>query len=183
MQAYRLAVMAAGLTLPLVVANAPAQAQVDDAIVLEIMRQCARIDDATARLACFDNNIRPSSGAPARATVPGQSPAPLGTADAPVRGSAVRGFGSEDVRQPDRFNAPAGELEELTTSVTSVNELQPGIYRLTLADGAQWQFAESVPNAYRPPRQGSQVTIDRGALGSFLLSFDNQAAVRVRRIR
>lgn len=183
MQAYRLAALAAGLTLPLAAVPLPAQAQVDDAIVLDIMRQCARIDDATARLACYDNNVRAAGAAPARNTVPGQMAAPQDGSAAPVRGSAVTGFGSEDVRRPERFDTPPGQIDELTARVTAVRMLQPGVYRLTLEDGAQWQFSENVPNSYRPPREGSVVTIDRAALGSFLMAFDNQMSVRVRRIR
>ena len=183
MQAYRLATLAVGLTLPLAALPQAAQAQVDDAIVLEIMRQCARIDDANARLACYDNNVRTSGAAPARAAAPSRPVTPQNSVVAPTRGSAVSGFGSETVRTPDRFETPPNELDELTTSVTAVQMLQPGVYRLTLEDGAEWQFSESVPNSYRPPREGSVVTIDRAALGSFLMVFDKQMSVRVRRIR
>ncbi|WP_137679303.1 hypothetical protein [Aurantiacibacter suaedae] len=184
MKAYRLAALAAGLTLPLAALPQAAQAQVDDAIVLEILRQCARIDDTGARLACYDNNVRQSGSVPAQAAAPTRAVAPQDTAPAPTRGSAVTGFGSEDVRTPERFaSTQSNEPDELTTSVTAVRMLQPGIYRLTLEDGAEWQFSEGVPNSYRPPREGSVVTIDRAALGSFLMVFDNQMAVRVRRIR
>src|SRR5690606_33645260 len=37
---------------------APAAAQVPDNVLINIMRECAKIDDPTARLACYDNNIR-----------------------------------------------------------------------------------------------------------------------------
>src|SRR5690554_4011201 len=36
---------------------ASAAAQVSDSAVLNIMRECAKIDDPSARLACYDNNI------------------------------------------------------------------------------------------------------------------------------
>ena len=49
---------------------------VADNIVLNIMRECARIDDPTARLACYDNNIRAAGGNPN--SVPGQMGAPSG---------------------------------------------------------------------------------------------------------
>ena len=53
--ALRASFLLAGATVA--VAALPATAQVSDQIVLNIMRECAKIDDATARLACYDNNI------------------------------------------------------------------------------------------------------------------------------
>ncbi len=174
------AMTAAGLSLALL--SSPAAAQVDDAIVLNILRNCAQIDDATARLACYDNNIR-AAGGQARPAVPGEMDAPQGGRGAPVNTSGASGFGRENIRTPDRFETPAGELDELRARVRSVSERQRGVYLLTLEDGAQWLFSESVPFAYRPPRSGDQVEIDRGALGSFLMTFDSQRSVRVERVR
>ena len=188
MQAFRAsAVMAAGLSLAALAA--PVQAQVADNIVLDILRQCARIDDATARLACYDNNIRSagaSTSGQARSAVPGATARPQGGA-APLAGpsGAAGGFGSEDVRTrtPDRFEAPASEASQLTARVSAVSEREPGIYLLTLEDGAQWVFGESVSMGYRVPRAGSTVSIERAALGSYLMVFDNQRSVRIRRMR
>lgn len=170
------------LGLILALTASPAMAQVDDAIVLNILRNCAQIDDATARLACYDNNIRAAGGQP-RNSVPGNMPTPLRGGSAPLDSSGPSGFGAEDIRTQDRFATPAGQVDELRARVSSVSERQPGVYMVTLEDGAQWLFAESVPFSYRVPARGDQVEIDRGALGSFLLSYDRQASVRVRRVR
>lgn len=161
---------------------APAAAQVNDAIVLNIMRECAKIDDPTARLACYDNNIRSAVAAP-RAAVPGQAPVPQGGA-APVAGNTPRGFGAETVRT-EQPSAPVAnsQAREISANVASVSQRGPGIYLLTLEGGAQWQFAEGVGQSYRVPRAGSSVEIERGALGGFLMHFDNQQAVSVRRVR
>jgi hypothetical protein len=181
MTAFRATVLAIA-SAPLALMAMPAQAQIDDAIVLDIMRQCARIDDATARLACYDNNVRVGNTSVARPSVPGAMPRPQsGAAIAPNNGAT--GFGREDVRGPERFEIPAGEIEELTARVRTVEQLNQGTYLLTLEDGAVWQFAETVDFAYRPPRAGSTISIDRAALGSFLMVFDSQRSVRVRRIR
>lgn len=181
MTAFRATVLAIA-SAPLALMATPAQAQIDDAIVLDIMRQCARIDDASARLACYDNNVRVGNTNAPRPSVPGAMPRPQsGTAIAPNNGAT--GFGREDVRGPERFETPAGEIEELTARVSSVVQQTQGVYLLTLEDGAVWQFAETVDFAYRPPRSGSTISIDRAALGSFLMVFDNQRSVRVRRIR
>ncbi len=169
-------------SLPLAFVATPASAQVDDAIVLNILRNCAQIDDATARLACYDNNIR-AAGGQARPAVPGEMEAPQGGRGAPVDTRGPSGFGREDVRTADRFERPASQMDEMRARVRSVQERQRGIYLLTLEDGAQWLFSESVPFAYRAPRPGDSIEIDRAALGSFLMTFDDQRSVRVERVR
>ncbi|MFC3099513.1 hypothetical protein [Altererythrobacter lauratis] len=162
----------------------PGAAQIADDVAINILRECSRIDDPSARLACYDNNIRNVGGA-ARNTIPGQVQAQGGAAPAVVgNAGGVSGFGREDVRTPERFNsAPAGEAFSINARVSSVRQRQPGIYALTLEDGAEWIFSNSVSASYRPPQAGSVVEIRRGALGSFLMRFDNQESVRVRRQR
>jgi len=158
----------------------PAAAQVEDGIVLNILRECARIEDASARLACYDNNIR-SAGAQARTSVPGRMDTPAGGGEAPA--SPVGGFGSEDVRTA-RSSAPSQATEQsLSARVAQVDPLEPGIYVLTLADGARWQFTDGVDQAYKVPRNGDTVAIERAALGSYLMRFEGQQGVRIRRIR
>ena len=176
------AIALAATAVPLLVLAAPASAQVSDEIVLNILRNCAQIDDPTARLACYDNNIV-QAGGQARSSVPGQMGVPSGGGGAPVNTSGPSGFGREDVRTPDRFNTPAGEIDELRARIAGVSMQQPGVYLVTLEDGAQWQFAETVPFSYRPPRVGDRITIDRASMGSFLMVVDGQTSVRVRRIR
>ena len=160
----------------------PAQAQVADEIVLNIMRECAKIDDPTARLACYDNNIRNAGASPRRA-VPGAMPTPAGGAGAPVAAGAAQGFGREDVPDPGRFSTPAGEVAAIAAYVADVDQIRPNQYRITLQDGAVWEFTEATSPSYRPPRAGGEVEIERGSLGSFLLQYDNQTGVRVRRVR
>lgn len=164
--------------------SAPAAAQVDDSIVLNILRQCAQIDEPGARLACYDNNVRTGAAASSapqpRAAAP-SAPQPGAVPPAPARGP--EGFGSESVRSPERFARPAEEASSITAQVASVRQREPGIYLVALEDGAQWLFNEGVASSYRTPRSGSRVHIERGALGSFLLRFDNQAPVPVRRVQ
>lgn len=180
MKAFRATILTAAV-VPMALAASSASAQVDDDVVLSIMRQCARIDDATARLACYDNNVRVGNSNTPRPAVPGVMARPQGSTPAPNNGAT--GFGREDVRGPERFETPAGEIEELTARVSNVEQVNQGGYLLTLEDGAQWIFAETVDFSYRPPRAGSTIEIDRAALGSFLMVFDSQRSVRVRRVR
>lgn len=161
-------------------AGAPANAQMDQNTAVNILRECARIDDASARLACYDNNIRNVGGTP-RSTVPGTVQVQGGSA--PVAANNARGFGAEDVRTPERFAVPTSQLQEIDAKIAAIRPREPGIYAFTLDDGAEWLFAESVSSGYRLPRAGSTVEIERGALGSFLMRFDDQSPVPVRRVR
>jgi hypothetical protein len=163
----------------------PAAAQVPDNIVLNIMRECAKIDDPTARLACYDNNIRSAGGNPRN--VPGQGPVVRG-GGAPNAGNpgGPEGFGADSMRDPERFEtyeARGQGPDEISTRVTAVSERQPGIFLVTIEGGAQWLFTESVKSNFGPPTPGDSVKIERGALGSFLMQVDGQQSVRVRRIR
>jgi len=179
MFAHRATILAAGAA-SLLLAGAPAGAQMDQATAVNILRECARIDDASARLACYDNNIRNVGGTP-RTSVPGQAQVQGGSA--PVATNSVSGFGAEDVRTPQRYSAPAGQLQQVNVRIASVRPREPGVYALTLEDGAEWLFAEGVSPGYRMPRPGALVEIERGGLGSFLMRFDGQVGVPVRRIR
>lgn len=168
-----------------VVGAMPAAAQVPDNVVLNIMRECARIDDPTARLACYDNNIRAAGGNPR--SVPGQGPVVRGGA-APGAGasSGPGGFGGESVKTDERFDSYEQRglgPDAITARVTAAVQREPGIYLVTIDGDAQWLFSESVSRTFRPPTRGASVEIQRGALGSFLMVIDGQQAVRVRRVR
>lgn len=178
MFAHRVAIILAGSTalacLPL-----PVAAQVAEGITLNILRECSRIDDPSARLACYDNNMR-AAGGQARSTVPGQVQVQGGGAVATDNRPA--GFGREDLAVPQAARAQAYGPDEITATVTEITQRGPGIYVMTLEGGAEWVFAESVGMSYVPPRRGSQVEIRRGSMDSFLMRFNNQTSVRVRRV-
>ena len=166
----------------------PATAQVADDVVLNIMRECAKIDDPTARLACYDNNIRAGGFDGRRPLVPGEGGRIAGSG-APNQGGSEygpQGFGAESVRTPERFESYEQRglgPDEITARITAVREREPGIYLITLEGGAQWLFTNTAPRGFRPPQRGDTVEVMRASLGSFLLRFDNQTSIRVRRIR
>jgi hypothetical protein len=158
----------------------PAIAQVPESVTLNIMRECAKIEDPTARLACYDNNIRAAGGNPR--SIPGQMAAPNG-GGAVFAAPTASGFGADDLvsSSPQRFH-PSGP-GEIAAHVASARERQPGVYLVTLDSGAQWLFAESGGRNYSPPRKGDTVTIERGALGSYLMVVGKQQAVHVTRVK
>lgn len=142
----------------------PAQAAADDAQVLARLRECGRIADVPARVACYDRQLGidmpppPDGAASARPPV---IPAPF-----PAQSPAAR-----------------PKAERITAHVTAMAERAPGIWQVTLEDGTQWQFVDAAPAAFDPPRAGAQVDIAPAALGSHILRYRGQAGLRIRRIR
>jgi hypothetical protein len=180
--AQRASIVAIGAAAAL--SAVPALAQADRAAVVDILVECAKIDDPTARLACYDNNMS-RVGATPRATVPGQTVRGVTGGAAPVETQGPQGFGYEDVRSEDpaRFQPRPGQLQEIHPRVAAVVPREPGIFLVTLDDGAQWLFAEGVTSQFRLPRRGDTIEIERGSLGSFLMRVGGQPPVPVRRIR
>lgn len=164
----------------------PAFAQVDPTITLNILRECAKIDDPTARLACFDNNVRAAGANPN--SIPGRMGVPRG-GGAVFAPPTASGFGADDLKSedPGRFhqygdNAPGGP-HEISTTVAAVREREPGAFLVTLDSGAQWQFAESMGRAYVPPKKGEKIRIEHGALGSYMMFVGKQQGVKVIRVK
>jgi hypothetical protein len=157
--------------------SAPAAAQVSNDAVLGILRECAKIGDPTARLACYDNNIRLGNVA-----VPGSGGRVQG-GGAPI---GPEGFGGSSVKSPDRFRSgeERGEgPDEIRAKVVKVQLREPGIYLVEIEGGAQWVFSQSVSRSFRIPRVGALVEIQKASLGSFLMVVDGQSGVRVRRTK
>lgn len=179
MMAHRASILlAASAPLLLMPVQAAAQANSDP------MRECAKIGDPTARLACYDS-IQPVDSAPQPQAV---APSPLpqqGSAAPAAAPAAPTGFGSETVRAPapQRQASAAQRVDSIQARVTGVVQREPGVYRIDLDDGAQWIFNQSVDRFYRVPNPGSTVEIERASLGSFVLRFDDQKPVRVRRLQ
>jgi hypothetical protein len=188
--ALRAAMVLAGAAILTLGAAGHAQApgQIPDATVLNIMRECAKIDDPTARLACYDNNIRAGGFDGRGPSMPGQGASVNGGGAPNARGGAggAAGFGSEQVKTPERFqsNEQRGTgPDEISARIASARQREPGIYLITLESGAEWLFIDTAPRSFRPPQKGDSVDISHASLGSFLMRFDNQESVRVRRIK
>ncbi|MCW2383128.1 MULTISPECIES: hypothetical protein [unclassified Sphingobium] len=149
---------------------------------------CARIGSTEARLACYDSVAQynqPQGGASSPAPVPGtagsvsasRTPTP-----APAAPAATTGFGAEQVERATRQPRASQEDKETSATLASVREIGPGLWQVTLADGAVWRMTERM-TAFQPPAPQDSVTIRKGALGSYLMQVGRQAAVRVNRVR
>jgi len=137
---------------------------------------CSKIEDVLARAACYDRNIC----APATAAQAEEATAAAPTQPARSGAAAPAGIGSKSLPRP---RSQAEEPQEAELQVARASSREPGIYVLTLNDGAEWQFVEPAPAAYDAPRAGSKVKISRGALGGYLMRYAEQPAIRIRRIR
>ena len=163
----------------LLAAPAPSHAQSEDyETIVTIMRACAQIDDMVARVTCYDNNILP------RGEVPVTRPAnPARTVPTtPGRAAPAPEFGVENLPR-EREARKRAQVDEIERQVTAASESEPGIYLLTLNDGSRWRFTESMGLSYDSPQAGARVRIERGALGSYRLHYNDQRAVRVQRVR
>lgn len=158
-----------------------ALAQEDPNAALRIMRECAKIDDPAARHACYDNNFRHTDAATS-ALEPTPSEVPQPRSVPIVRNGESRSV-TDSARPPLRPPPPNSASVRATSSVTAVAEKAPGTYLLTLEDGTQWEFAQSMGVSYNSPRRGSVVQVQAGTLGSHRLRVDGQQPVRVRRVR
>ena len=136
------------------------------------VRECRRLADASARTACYDG-IELEERSPAE-----QAPPPPAAA---VEPRADTGFGSNQL--PRARTAEASEPGQISARVARAVERQPGIYLLTLEDGTEWQFVDSAPANYDPPRPGSTIEISKASMGSYLVRYAGQRSVRTRRVR
>ena len=164
----------------------PAQAQLDDSTVAAVMAECRKIADHDARMACYDNIplgtgpvASAGSGAAASAPAPTASPAP----PAPPAPPPAQQFGSNQLPRERTAGSADQAREAITASVTDAAERSPGIYLLTLDNGTQWQLVDAAPPSYNPPWRGSDVEIASAAMGSYMLRYDGQRGLRIRRVK
>lgn len=73
------------------------------------------------------------------------------------------------------------EASEIQSTVRGARSVEHGKWLVTLQDGAVWQTTE--PNTRsRSPRTGDSITIRKGSLGSYRMSWEGSRAVKAKRI-
>ena len=145
---------------------------------LGAIEACRAIAADPARLACFDRE----SAALLAATKSGQ----LSVIDrADMRAARRSLFGFSLPRLPFFSGDKSAEdsVDELESTIRSVQQLRGGHYRLVLADdNAVWETTES-PMRLRPPRSGDKIVIKKASLGSYFLRIAGQIGVKGYRVR
>ncbi|HEX7884609.1 MAG TPA: hypothetical protein VF474_01410 [Phenylobacterium sp.] len=149
-------------------APTPGRAQPFEAVLA-----CRKLADATARLACFDGATREMETAEASGEI-----VVIGKAQAASASREAFGLHVPSLSVLTRALSPA-EASRYEGVVRGVRTNPSGRSIMSLEDGAVWRQIDGFFT--RPPRPGSKVSIRKGALGSFLMNVDGQAAVKVHR--
>jgi hypothetical protein len=156
-----------------------AQRGMADAEKLRLMNECDTIKDETRRLSCYDAAVRRG-----RSALSGAHDGMLPGLPAAQPRSPQQAFGmTPGLERNLKIASPkAGEAEEITTKVAAAADRGAGLWRITLADGARWQFTEGQHN-FQPPSRGEDVRVRRAAMGSYLMYVGKQPSVRVVRVQ
>ena len=146
------------------------------------MMHCLTFTGAVERLSCYDRLAHGAAsgalGQPA-APVPVSPPPRVAVAPPPP---SVRELGEEELR--GRATATAVP-DRLTVEISTFQKDPAGRFIVSLANGQVWQqvAGDTTAAQYHPGRTHS-VTISRGTLGSYDLTFnDRSIAFKVRRVR
>ena len=143
------------------------------------MMHCLTFTGAVERLSCYDRLARgaasgalgapvaPPPGLPARAAAPPPPPAPE--------------LGQEELRG----RAPSAAPDRVTSEIANFQKDALGRFTVSLSNGQVWrQVAGDTTAAQYHPGRTHTVTISRGTLGSYDLTFnDRNAAFKVQRVR
>lgn len=146
-----------------------------------LLKQCAALASTTERIACYDkvaNNEQKQDS-----QVSEQVPTPVMPAskqqaypeNQPV--SVVDKFGASKLK-----NQPSDVPEQITLTIASTEQDRYEKWILTMSNGQVWKQIDS--NTFSRYRQGDDIEIRKGVLGSFLLKKVNaNKSIRVTRVK
>ncbi len=137
---------------------------------------CRQIADPQLRLVCFDSQAALVAAANDRRDI-------IVTDKGEIRKTRRKLFGfsmpASTLLSDDGDNEDANRLD---SSVTSARRNRDGGWIVQIADGGTWEQIDSKILALSP-KAGQKVIITKGALGSFFMSIDGQAALKMRRVQ
>ena len=164
--------------------SAATQAQTGD-IRTELMH-CLTFTGAVERLSCYDRLAHSAAsgalGAPSGSLgAPSQPPSPRMALPAAPPPPLAQDLGREELR-----GSVQNETEQrLTAEISNFQKDPAGRFTVSLNNGQIWQqvAGDTTAAQYHPGRTHS-VTISKGSLGSYDLTFNDRNAVfKVRRVR
>lgn len=144
--------------------------------IFQELINCRSIPDSSARLACYDKQVAGLDEAEKLQQVVIVDKAQVTEARRGLFGLSLSGltgiFGGGN-------NGDREGLQEITSSLKSVNSIGYGKWRFVLADDAVWVTTEAMTG--RAPKRDAAITIKRGSLGSFTLYIDGARPVKGKR--
>jgi hypothetical protein len=135
---------------------------------------CRSIDDATARLACFDK-----SSADLEKAREAKEVVLLDRADVRKTRRSLFGFTLPKLPFFGGDDSADEEVKEIQTTFETVRELGLGKWQFTIPDGGTWQTTEALTTY---PKEGQAITIKRGIAGGYMLKIGNGPLRRVKRV-
>jgi hypothetical protein len=142
----------------------------DSSTALErALTHCAAIASGDDRLACYDAL---ASGHP-----PGGVPPPPPTTPHAAPPPAKEDFGLSTV-QKEKKQPAQKQIESIRASVTGLGTSSIGRMMVELDNGQSWELDSADPLL----KVGDAVTIERGAMGSFLLTTPSRRTHHARRL-
>jgi hypothetical protein len=166
------------------------------------LQRCLAIADVNQRVACYDALARaqqdsgrgvasePAALEPAvpepavpELAAPVQDPPSARAAPTPAPPSLDprREFGLSAAEREAARPQPQAQLDDLTVVIASMQSRGMGYWQFTTTEGITWRLTETSRN-FRPPREGDEVQIRRGRLGSYYLEAGGQPSMRVVRV-
>jgi hypothetical protein len=136
---------------------------------------CRAIADTTVRLACFDERIKLFDEATSRKQ--------LIVIDETEMRSARRGlfgFTLPKIKLFDNGNI-GDDPKQLDTTIADVGRAKDGSWLISLTEGGQWVQTDDRSLALSP-KVGNKVSVVRGVLGSYFISINKQAAIKMSRV-
>lgn len=150
---------------------------------IEGFRACASIVDNSGRLACYDAALEAADAEAAARLAEQRRAAELAAAQAAAEAKArqeqerLAAFGAEGTRK--REDADEEKIRQISATVAGVSEGANGV-TVTLDNGQVWYQTERQPLPMIRP--GDEVTIRRGMLGNYRMTFERvRRTISVRR--
>ncbi len=143
--------------------------------LIEAVTRCRSITASAERLACFDR----ASSALEAARI-GNDIAVLSREDVAEKRRSLFGFPLPTTNLFGRAGEKMPDVQNLDSTVRSVERTGRDRWTVILADGSTWKTAE--PSRF-PPEIGDGVRIKRAALGTYLASFDGTPSLRIARVQ
>ncbi len=144
--------------------------------------ECRAIADDTARLACFDRSVAEFETARTKGDVAIVDREDVRQTRRKLFGFSIPDFGIFGGHKDEhgRDEEDKDEVKEIVGTIKAVARGRDG-FIVTLDDGARWAQTDGKVLG-RSPKPGEPVTIKRGVLGSYKMSFKIGPGVKARRV-